>query len=169
MSPPAIALGIGHTIGRNRNWNVYQYLQTNDTYTLLPKYNNHNEGNFEYIDVENSSLEEETEVIIVLTFTYLPKESLLALGENLILVNYKFPDTRIQPEHFYGVAEETAMVINRQLKQGKKVHLYPGLPSTLAFILGSRIDEHAPVSIHNRNYDDGNWENVFSLNQLQLG
>jgi len=169
LSPAAIALGIGHTIGRNRNWNVYQYLQTDDSYTLLPKYNDHNAGNFEYIDVENSNLEEETEVTIVLSFTYLPKESLLALGEDLILVNYKFPETHIQPEHFYGVAEETAMVINRQLKQGKKVHLYPGLPSTLAFILGSRIDEHAPVSIHNRNYDDGKWENVFSLNQLRLG
>lgn len=169
MAPPAIALGIGHTIGRNRNWNVYQYLPTNDSYTLLPKYNNQNAENFEYISVENSSRDDEIDVTIVLSFTYLPKESLLALGENLILVSYMLPEPRIQPEYFYGVAEEIAMVINRQLKQGKKVHLYPGLPSTLAFILGSRIDESSPVSIHNRNHDDGRWETVFSLNQLQLG
>ena len=35
ISPPAIALGIGNTIGKARNWNVYHY--ENDQYMLLPK------------------------------------------------------------------------------------------------------------------------------------
>ncbi len=165
IAPSAIALGIGHTIGRNRNWNVYQYLTTDDSYILLPKVKNHNKADLTYIIMEDLSKEDCTDVTIILSFTKFLEDNFPDLTKNLIKVKYKFPERRIRSEHFYGVAEEISLVISTQVRLGKRVQLHLSMPSTLAFILGSRLEENSPISIYNRNYD-GTWEMVFSLNQL---
>ena len=169
MAPPIMALGIGHTIGRNRNWNVYQYVSADDSYILLPKVKNYDREELTFVTVEDSCKVDCSEVTVILAFTPLPKENFAGLGENQFVVKYNFQEHRIQPEHFYRVAEEISFVIDNQVSLGRRVRLYPGLPNTLSFILGSRIQEDSPVSIHNRNYESGKWELVFQLDQLKSG
>lgn len=166
ISPSAIALGIGNTIGKARDWNVYHY--ENDQYILLPKNADIQNANREYITVHNGSNENDNVITIVLSFTSLPTDNLVTLGENIVQVKYKNADGRIQSQDFVGIAEETAALINTFLRNGKRINLYPGLPVTLSFILGSKIEENSPVTIHNRNQETEDWEAVFQLDRLTL-
>lgn len=164
--PATAAMGIGYVIGKHRRWNLYEYSRS--VYTPVQLSNNTTKSGgraeFQYISVEGDVKSDE--VAFVLSFVSLPNIAIPENPQDIVEIRPKTKQKFIPVEEFPYISQEISDVIHEYIQRGKKIKMYPGLPVALSFMVGSQIDEHATISVHNLNRETG-WERVFDLHTLE--
>jgi hypothetical protein len=64
------------------------------------------------------------------------------------------------------LAGELSSVILSEMGLGRRVHLFFGLPSTLAFVVGTALGKHNPIAVYHHDRKREVYVRIFQLNEL---
>ncbi len=169
VTPVPIALALGFTIGKYREWIVYQYTKPyyHKVSATDKKHAEHaSSSSFTYINVTQETAQRNQEITVVLSFIPKSDIEIPRMNNRLVEITLKTPATLNESSMVPLVANEIQKVIDENLRDGKRVHLFPGVPISLAFLIGRSIHENAPISVYNPNRNTKEWECVFALDSF---
>lgn len=184
-NPAPIAFALGAHIGRRRPIAVYQYVgNVKEPYSLVFTSENlsSDEGyhifskrvsNYKYIKYNSSRVNEAMgcdEVLLTLDFTGhdLPKPypinksigevtyAELSESKGNIPLSYKWIE----------LAQEIASLIFSYIDKNRKVHLLPGIPSSLAFLVGTIVGSVPNILIYHYNRDTNSYTEGFRIDSI---
>lgn len=170
ITPIPIALALGFSIGKYRDWIVYHFF--NSDHTQIPSDDkmaaiNMPKSSFDYINVtEQKSQGHSNEKTVVLSFIQKSDIEIPKMNNQYIEITSKESVNLNEGSVAAKVVAEIQQVLKDKLRDGKRIHLFPGIPSALAFLIGRYFQEFAPVSVYNPNRETKQWECVFSLDEL---
>lgn len=175
--PAIMSLGLGFTIGKQRDWTIYNF--ENSAYIPLEKPIDVKKPKaFDLITIDKKTnelpmtdsfdlLSQGSDISVILLFTALPKDNYPPQNRDTRYIRQKNSLERIPSQSFYQVAKEISTYITDLLIAGHQIHLYPGLPVTLAFILGMYLDGNSAITVYNRNSETSDWESVLYLDNIE--
>lgn len=184
-SPAPIALGVGALFAGRVPFSVHQHagmvknpykkvhsseevVTAEDGYHIL----NRRVSELRFIEVkEGAPLDETTanKTMIVLDFTghRLPKPYPVEEDENIIRVGMVGEEGHIPlSSQWMLIAQEISTVISGELNKGKAVSVLLGVPSTMAFLIGTILRTSSRVDIYYFNRSLDKYHKVFNLSEL---
>lgn len=165
ISPCPIAIGLGYTIGKHRPWIVYHYESSTYSQIETITFNSGNRERYKYINIVESSANQE-EVLVNISLISKPSTQLPLLSKHVIEITAK--KSRIQVSEFATIVGEITDYLNGLLSQGKTIHLFPGLPIAMGFLIGKEFIDEANLKIYNLNRATNKWECVVNLHELSI-
>jgi hypothetical protein len=167
LSPCPIAIGLGFTIGKHRPWVVYHYDFPTSSYNAIEpiKLDSVNKDKYQHININETGSSQEKVMVVV---SIIPKSSipLPHLSERIIEITAK--DPKPQTSDFASIASEIIDYLNEIHMQVKSVHLFPGMPIAMGFVVGKELNDQANIHIYNPNRTTNKWERVLSLHDLAI-
>lgn len=183
-APAPIALGVGALFAGRVPFIVHQHagmvknpyikvhtevITAEDGYHIL----NRKVSELKYIEVKtDADIETEIEsdnTIIVLDFTghRLPKPYPIEDNTNILRLGMKGEEGHIPlSDQWMLIAQEISSVISSELNNGNKVSVLPGVPSTMAFLIGTILRTSSRIDIFYFNRSLDKYHNVFNLSEL---
>src|SRR5579859_842755 len=179
VTPPAVAFGLGAVLGRDIRFRAYQYFGPErfdpvfdperygdrESYHRLQGIVTH----YEELKITSSGDPEASEVAILLQFVGHPLSPVTGLPPPLHMLSVshaKFSGHIPASHNWMRVAVEISSLILTQASEGKTVHLFFGLPASLAFGVGHLIGDHNPIKVYGHDKQHDRYVRVFSLNEL---
>ena len=181
-TPAPVALGVGalfagrvpFTVNQHSGMAKNSYVAVHNSEKLLSNEDgyhilNQRVSEFKHIEIEGGTETESQSVLIVLNFTghRLPKPYPDTGGDEIITLSPVGSEGHIPLNPVWmRIAQEISTVISRNLDQGKAVSLLMGVPSSLAFMIGTilRTSSRVDVFYFNRSIDE--YHRVFNLSEL---
>jgi hypothetical protein len=180
VTPPAVALGLGAVLGRDIRWRAYQYFGPEH---FEPVFNPEQAGEgesyhrlqtiaqeYKEIKITSSGDPDASDVAILLQFVAHPLSPIAALFSSplhQLFVSHTTFSSHIPAEHnWMRVAVEISSLVRTHVGRGKTVHLFFGLPASLAFAVGNFISDHNPIRVYHHDKKRNQYVKVFSLNEL---
>ncbi len=184
-APAPLTLALGARIGRRLPVNVYQHagmvhnpyvrvfsseeISQDEGYHLLNK----RVSEYSLIDVRASSGNDNdarnNRVLMILDFTGhdLPKPFPLSDAAETLFVQLKSAKGHIPLNaSWIDLAHEISSAVFAKVDEDKEVHLLPGIPSSLAFIVGTVVGAIPGVVVYHYNRHDSSYTDGFMLNEL---
>lgn len=183
-APAPITLALGATIGRRAPSTVYQhagnvhnpYVPIFSTEEISPSegYHQLNKRIVDYQLIDVARLDEahrtsDGRVVLVLDFTghELPKPYPLVEAATTEYVTLKQAKGHIPlTENWIDIAHEIASAVFAHVDDDREVHLVPGIPSSLAFVVGTIIAAIPGVVVYHYNRHDEAYTEGLRLNAL---
>lgn len=163
ITPCPIAIGLGYTIGKYRPWIVYQY--DSSTYNQIGPVtlNSENRERYKHINIVDNRANQGS-VVVNISLISKPSTQLPSISEHVVEITAK--KSRFSVSDFAPIASEIIDYLNNLLGQGKIIHLFPGLPIAMGFLIGKELNDQANLQIYNLNRANDNWECVVNLHEL---
>lgn len=185
-SPAPIALGVGALFAGRVPFSVHQHagmvknpykkvhsseeiVTAEDGYHIL----NRRVSEFKSIEVKKDGTEKEAtptnKTMIVLDFTghRLPKPYPVEESTNVIRLGMIGEEGHIPLSSYWMlIAQEISTVISGELNDGKAVSLLLGVPSTMAFLIGTILRTSSRVDVYYFNRSLDKYHKVFNLSEL---
>ena len=168
-APSPIVIGMGFTIGKHCNWNVYQYLEQDYKLVSFLRTNQPiKKDDYKYIQVTQEGTDSP---YVTLILAIVPPSSIPIpqITSRVIKITSKSQTKIVPTSSFSGIAEEIASVIHNLIREGKTIHLFPGITLPLAFMIGKLLHENSQILIYNPNRDTYAWDSVVDLQALKSG
>jgi len=183
-APGTLALALGAKIGRRIPVVVYQhagmvkdpYVSVFDTENIGSRDGYHllNQRIPEYKRIEIQTIEGDigsqtnrTLIILDLTGHELRKPYPACGAHEIIRVRLRASHGHIPLDgDWVSIAHEIASLLFAQLDQDREVHLLPGIPASLAFVLGTVLGATHGISLYHFNLHDGAYTEPFALHEL---
>ncbi|HKQ25788.1 MAG TPA: SAVED domain-containing protein [Burkholderiales bacterium] len=183
-TPGTFALALGAKFGRRIPVVVYQHAgMVRDPY--VPVFDTENIGSHdgyhllnqrisEYKRIEIERLQPQTDsssgkALVILDFTghELRKPYPDCGADDVILVRLCTSHGHIPLDaDWVSIAHEIASLLYSQLDRDKQVHLLPGIPASLAFVLGTVLGTTHGVWLYHFNVHDGAYTEPFASHEL---
>ena len=179
-SPAPVTFALGARIGRRMPMKVYQHAgMVKDPYAVVFSSENiaQNEGyhllnkrvdDYDLIEVE-SEPNGDKPALIILDFTghELPRPYPENADKELVYTRLKGVRGHISlNENWIDLAQEIASLIFSYVDKDRPVHLLPGIPSSLAFIVGTIVGVIPGVTLYHYNRHDGAYTEGIVLHEL---
>lgn len=164
-TPVPIALALGFTIGKYRNWIIYQYIKPDyhRIYSNENKTKDTSSSSFTYVNLTENNLSNTSDITVVLSFIQKSDIEIPKMNNQLVEITPKTPTILNEISKINLVAKEIQQIMEEKLHDGKRIHLFPGVPTPIAFLIGRSLQENAPISVYNPNRNTKKWERVFAL------
>jgi hypothetical protein len=182
VAPTTVSIGMGATFGRTIPFVTYQHtgvakkpytvlastlnLSTWDSWHMLTE----RVQEFELIQTTgippSAADVSDRNVIVVLDFLghTLPPGYLECQAVSVVEARLKDRTGHIPIDtDWLKLAQEISSVILRLLDRHARVHLYPGVPAALGFIVGAIVGSHDRVQVYHYNRSDHQYVSAFSL------
>ena len=181
-SPAPVAFALGARIGRRVPMKVYQHAgMVKDPYAVVFSSENiaQNEGyhllnkrvdDYKLLEVE-SEPNGNKPALVVLDFTAhklpQPYPEIASVDREIVHTRLKATEGHIPlSENWIDLAQEIASLIFSYVDKGRRVHLLLGIPSSLAFIVGSIMGTIPDVTLYHYNRHDGKYTEGIVLHEL---
>lgn len=186
-APAPIALGVGALFAGRVPFTVHQHagmvknpykkvhsseeiVTAEDGYHILNK----QISTFEYIEVKESEITDKldnqnSEILVVLDFTghRLPKPFPVENSSRVMRLGLKGEEGHIPLSNKWMlIAQEISSAISNELNHGKKVSLLLGVPSAMAFLIGTILRTSSRIDIFYFNRSLDKYHKVFNLSEL---
>ena len=177
--PPEVALGVGATVGRGISCKAYQFfgetrkviydtqpLKDTDTYHKLSE----RVFDFKEIDIKSNYKDTANDTAIILDFVSHPIISINNVFKSefsQIKITHKIHRGHLPIDYNWTIlAREICSFIFQEDEKQKRLHLFFGLPSSLAFVVGTILGNYAPITVYNFDKAGQKYNEVFKLNEL---
>lgn len=185
-APAPIALGVGALFAGRIPFTVHQhagmvtnsYAKVHSSDTLVTAEEgyhvlNQMVTNFEYIEEkEDETINQNrnaNDTLIILDFTghRLPKPYPIEPQSKVIRLGLKCEDGHIPlNDQWITIAREISTIISSELNEGKNVSVLLGIPSTMAFLIGSILRTSSRFDIYYFNRSLDKYHKVYNLSDL---
>jgi hypothetical protein len=180
VTPAAIGVALGATVGRDIRCKGYQYFGPGGFVPVFdPERDNSLEsyhrlqgfvGECKEISVRATGDASASHVAIMLQFVGHPLspigDTIKEPHQTIFITHAKHLGHLPATLDWMQVATELGSVILKQVSDGKCVHLFVGLPTALAFALGYILGDHNPIHIYQYEKHTDRYVCVFCLNRL---
>lgn len=179
-APAPITFALGARIGRRMPMQVYQHAGiVKDPYAVVFSSENidQTEGyhllnkrvdDYKLIEVD-SEPNDDSPALIILDFTghELPRPYPQDADKELVSARLKGTRGHIPlSENWIDLAQEIASLIFSYVDKDRSVHLLPGIPASLAFIVGTIVGTISGVTLYHYNRHDGAYTEGIVLHEL---
>ncbi|WP_339133457.1 MAG: SAVED domain-containing protein [Candidatus Electrothrix sp. GW3-4] len=169
IAQPAVLIGVGYAIGKERDWVVYHYCDSTSSYVMAPNLKGtQSRSSVKKIKFNEKIINEYGDITVILSFTSASRIPFPDITNNKVEVFPKGRNKYIEIEDMSQISYEINEVLTRYTMEGRTIHLFPGLPCTLAFILGKLLHENSNIIIYNPNDTEPVWERVIDIQNLDI-
>lgn len=169
IAPPVVLIGVGYAIGKERGWNIYHYCASTSTYIGVSNWNESQaRGAIKKIKFYEKITNENDDITVILSFTRASSVPFPNITNNKVEVFPRIGSKNIEIDDMYQISYEINEVLAKYTVEGRTIHLFPGIPCTLAFMLGKLLHENSNIMIYNPNDKELVWEPVIDIQDMDI-
>lgn len=177
VTPSAIALAFGAVVGRDIRSKAYQYFGPGgfqavfDPESRGEAYHSLRSpvSDYRQLAIEATGDPESQDVAVILQFGHplSPIGTTLGSSPHCLSVSHNTHVGHLPANSdWMALAVELGSLILAQVKLGKNVHVFVGLPTALAYAVGYIVGDHNRIMLYHHDKHRDQYIKVFSLNEL---